>query len=247
MRNIWTIASREYKYFFGSPIAYLVAFGVLLVLGIFFYLNIEFATQQQQFVPTVQNTTAPLATLLMLAVPAVTTRSLAEERRLGTIELLLTAPVRDWELVVGKWLGSFLLLATIIAISMLFPFVLNEMVNPGIDQGPLISGYLGLFLLTSALVAVGVAISSFFNNQIAAFATIMATMILLWWVIGPIAQVLGPAGPGSTLIGYLDLQQHLFNNLIQGVIDLADIIYFLSLTSLALFIGTMAVETRRWR
>lgn len=246
MRNIWTIASREYRFFFGSPIAYLVAFGILLVLGIFFYLNIQIATQQQ-FVPTVQITIGPLATLLMLAVPAVTTRSLAEERRLGTIELLLTAPVRDWELVVGKWLGGFLFLATIIAVSLIFPFVLNEMVDPGIDQGPLISGYLGLILLTGTLVAVGVAISAFFNNQIAAFATIMAIMILLWWVIGPIAQVLGPAESGSALIGYLDLSQHFFANLISGVIDLADIVYFLSVTSLALFIGTMAVETRRWR
>lgn len=246
MRNIWTIAAREYKYFFGSPIAYLITFGILLVLGIFFYLNIQVATQQQ-FVPTVQITIGPLATLLMLAIPAVTTRSLAEERRLGTIELLLTAPVRDWELVIGKWLGSFLFMATIIGISLIFPFVLNEMVDPGIDQGPLITGYLGLILLTSTLVAVGVAISSFFNNQIAAFASIMATMILLWWVIGPIAQVLGPAGIGSTLVGYLDLSQHFFTNLMSGVMDLADIVYFLSVTALALFIGTMAVETRRWR
>jgi ABC-2 type transport system permease protein len=96
-------------------------------------------------------------------------------------------------------------------------------------------------------VAVGVAISAFFNNQIAAFATIMATMILLWWVIGPIAQVLGPAESSSALIGYLDLSQHFFANLLSGVMDLADIVYFLSVTSLALFVGTMAVETRRWR
>lgn len=246
MRNIWTIASREFKFFFGSPIAYLVAFGILLVLGIFFYLNIQIATQQQ-FAPTVQVTIGPLATLLMLAVPAVTTRSLAEERRLGTIELLLTAPVRDWELVIGKWLGSFLFLATIIAVSLIFPFVLNEMVEPGVDQGPLITGYLGLFLLAGALVAIGVAISAFFNNQIAAFASIMATMIVLWWVIGPIAQVAGPAESSSALIGYLDLSQHFFSNLITGVLDLADIVYFLSVTSLALFVGTMAVETRRWR
>lgn len=246
MRNIWTIASREYKYFFGSPIAYLIAFGILLVLGIFFYLNIQIATQQQ-FTPTAQITIGPLATLLMLAVPAVTTRSLAEERRLGTIELLLTAPVRDWELVVGKWLGSFLFLLTIVAVSLIFPFVLNEMVDPGIDQGPLITGYLGLILLTGTLVAVGVAISSFFTNQIAAFATIMATMILLWWVIGPIAQVVGPAGSSSAFVGYLDLSQHFFSNFIQGVLDLTDIVYFLSLTALSLFIGTMAVETQRWR
>jgi ABC-2 type transport system permease protein len=201
----------------------------------------------QQFAPGVQITLGPMATLLMLATPAVTTRLLAEEQRMGTIELLLTAPVRDWELVVGKWLGAFLFFLTIILITLIYPLVLNQLVDPGIDQGPLLSGYLGVMLLSAALIAIGVAISSFFSNQIAAFATTMGVLILLWWVIGPIAQNAGPAGVGSELVGYLDLSEHYFSNLLRGVIDLRDIVYYLSVTALALFIGTMSVEMRRWR
>ena len=246
MRNILTIARREYKLYFESPVAYMIIFTVLLVIGILFYLNIQVAVMQQ-FVPGVQIVLGPLATVLLLATPAITTRLLAEEQRLGTIELLLTAPVRDWELVIGKWLGAFLFLATVILITLLYPLALNQFVQPGIDQGPLLSGYLGILLLSAALVAVGVAISSLFSNQIAAFATTMGVLILLWWIIGPIAQTAGAASSTSSVIAYLDLSQHFFGNMIQGIIDLRDITYYVSLTALALFIGTVSVETRRWR
>jgi ABC-2 type transport system permease protein len=107
MRNVWTIASREYKQYFASPAAYLVAFMFLLILGILFYANILNA-MVQQFPPTVQVILGPLVTILLFATPAITMRLLADEQRLGTMELLLTAPVRDWELVVGKcWVVSF--------------------------------------------------------------------------------------------------------------------------------------------
>ncbi len=247
MRNIWIIAKREFKLYYGSPTAYLIAFLILLVLGILFYLNIQVASQQQ-FAPGVQITLAPMATLIMLATPAITTRLLADEQRMGTIELLLTAPVRDWELVVGKWLGAFLFLLTIIVVSLIYPLALNQLVSPGIDQGPLISGYLGIILVTASLVAIGVAISAFFNNQIAAFATTMGAFIVLWWIINPIAQTVSPAaGAGSVLINYLDFSSHFFNNLLTGVIDLQDIVFYLSVIALGLFVGTMSVETRRWR
>jgi ABC-2 type transport system permease protein len=247
MRNIWIIARREYKLYFASPAAYLIAFMILLALGILFYLNLQVAAMQQ-FAPGVQITLAPMATLIMLATPAITTRLLAEEQRMGTIELLLTAPVRDWELVTGKWLGAFLFLLSIIVVSLIYPLVLNQLVSPGIDQGPLLSGYLGIILLSASLVAVGVAISSFFNNQIAAFATTMGVFILLWWIIGPIAQTMGPAGGGgSDIISSLDFSQHFFNNLIMGVIDLSDVVFYISMTALGIFLGIVSVETRRWR
>src|SRR5512137_331131 len=121
MHNIWTITKREYNLYFSSPVAYMMAFVVFLVLGIFFILNLQVASSQQGYVPGAEIVMAPLATLFVLITPAITTRLLAEERRLGTIELLLTAPVKDWELVVGKWLGGFLLLDTIIAITLVYP------------------------------------------------------------------------------------------------------------------------------
>jgi ABC-2 type transport system permease protein len=214
MHNIWTIAKREYSLYFASPVAYMAAFVILLVLGIFFYLNLQVSFLQQGYVPGVEATLFPLATMLVFITPAITTRLLAEEQRLGTIELLLTAPVRDWELVVGKWLGGFLMLLTIVAITLLYPMLLNQLVDPGIDQGPVLSGYLGMILLCAAMVAVGVAISSFFNNQIAAFITTLGALILLWWIIGPISQVLGPASNSANLIKYLDFNDHFTSALI---------------------------------
>ncbi len=246
MRNIWTIASKEYDQYFASPIAYLVMFVILFVVGIFFYLQLQ-AAYIQQFAPGVDITAGPLAALMMLSIPALTTRTLAEERRTGTIELLLTAPIRDWELVVGKWLGVFLLLLTIIAITLVFPLVLNQLVSPGIDQGQLIAAYLGLILVAAALSAVGVFISSLFSNQIAAFATTLGILILLWWVIGPIAQTVGPVGRFGDLITYLNFNDHFYSNMLRGILDLKDVIFYLSVTALCLFLGTMTVETRRWR
>jgi ABC-2 type transport system permease protein len=243
MRNIWTIAAREYKLFFASPAAYLVAFMILLILGLIFYSGLVGA-MMQQFAPGIDLVLGPLITLLLFGIPAITMRLLAEEQRMGTIELLLTAPVRDYELVVGKWLGAFLFILTLVAVTWIFPFVLNALVDPGIDQGPLVSGYLGVLLICAALVAIGVMISSFFSNQISAFFATLGVFLLLWLISLP-SQSGGPGG--SELLTYLDFSEHYYNTLFRGVIDLRDIVYYLSVTALALFLGSVAVETRRWR
>jgi ABC-2 type transport system permease protein len=185
-----------------------------------------------------------LTTLVLFATPAVTMRLLAEEQRLGTMELLLTAPVRDWELVTGKWLGGFLFLLTLIAVTWLFPFILNIITEPGIDQGPLVSGYLGMALFTAALVAIGVAISSLFSNQIAVFFATLGIYLVLWLISMP-SQAMG--GMGSELLRYLDISEHFYNTFYRGIIDLSDAVYYLSLTALALFLGSLSVEARRWK
>jgi ABC-2 type transport system permease protein len=246
MRNVWTIAHREYKLYFASPAPYLVTFMILLVIGVVFYLDIQYAAQSSTPMG-VEIVLSPMAFLLMLATPAITARLLAEEQRMGTIELLLTAPVRDWELVVGKWLGAFMLMLTIAAVSIIYPLILNRLISPGIDQGPVITGYLGIILLCSALVAIGVAVSAFFNSQIAAFFLTLFVLVFLWWVVGFLTQIGGGTGVASQVIGYLNINGHFYNDMIRGVIDLQDIVFYLSLTALGLFVGTMAVETRRWR
>ncbi len=250
MHNIWTIAKREYQLYFASPVAYMLAFFLLLILGLFFYASVSYAVNpigmQSGFVPRVDSILQPLGVLLVLLTPALTTRLLAEERRLGTIELLMTAPVRDWELVVGKWLGAMLLLLTFMAITLIFPLILNQMVSPGIDQGPLITGYLGLILLSASIIAVGVLISSFFSNQISAFITTMGVVIFLWWIITVIVQVAGALGSAPSWLGYLDYSGHFYDNFLRGVLDLRDVVYYLSITVLALFFGSLSVEARRW-
>jgi ABC-2 type transport system permease protein len=249
MRNIWIIAKREYRLYFASPVAYVVAFFIYGVSGIFFYLNLQFASQQQGqgYVPGIDSILAPMATILIFIIPAITTRLLAEEQRMGTIELLLTAPVRDWELVVGKWLGALLLMLTILVVTLIYPLVLNQLVDPGIDKGPIITGYIGLVLVAGALISAGLVISSLFTNQVAAFLATFALLVFLWWILGPIAQVIGPTSGNAQFLSYLDFNDHYLSNMVRGVFDLSDIIYFLSVTALGLFLSTMSVELRRWR
>ncbi len=246
MRNVWIIARREYKIFFSSPVAYVVAFFFLILIGWFFYQGLYESVLNSMYggsAPTVQIVISPLVTLLLFVMPAITMRSIAEELRLGTMELMLTAPVKDWELVLGKWLGAFLFMLSLLAVTWIFPIVLNFMVTPGIDQGLLISGYLGLVLMVAALVAVGVFISSLFNNQLVVFLVSLA-LVLIFWLVRPATSTTG--GLGSQIITYLNFIDH-YLNFFQGTIDLSDIVYYLSMTSLALFLGTVSVEMRRWR
>jgi len=242
MRNIWTIAQREYRQYFGTPMAYMVAFLYLLVMGVIFYYNLLTATYQQ-YPPQVQAVIGPMVTVMLFVTPALTMRLIAAEQGEGTIELLLTAPVRDWELVLGKWLGGFLFMVTLLAVTLIYPFILHQLVDPGIDQGVLIANYLGLTLMSGSLIAVGVATSSLFKNQTAAFFATLGIMLLLW-LIGISSQAAGSLG--SQVLMYLDFRSHFYDTLYRGVIDLSDVVYYLSLTSLALLLGSVFVEVRRW-
>src|SRR5215208_626946 len=249
MRNIWIIAKREFDHYFISPIAYVVAFLILLTTGIIFAINIYYFIQNalQSFgqVPDISPVTGAFGFLLVLSIPAVTMRTLADEARMGTLELLLTAPVRDFELVAGKWLGSFLFILTIVAVSLVYPIILNGLVSPGIDQQLVMSSYLGVILVAASFLALGVGISAVFTNQVAAFFVTLMTFVFLWWLIGFPAQVL--QGSASDIFRYLDMKTHFYDSLNMGSIKLADLVYFVSLIALGLFTGTTAIETRRWR
>lgn len=249
MRNIWIIAKREYNHYFISPIAYVVAFLILLTIGIIFAVNIYFFIQNafQSFgqVPDIAPITGAFGFLLVLSIPAITMRLLADEARMGTLELLLTAPVRDFELVTGKWLGGLLFMLTILAMTLVYPLILNSLVTPGIDQQLVMSAYLGIILITAAFLALGVGISAVFTNQVAAFFVTLITFVFLWWLIGFPAQVL--QGTASELFRYLDMKTHFYDALNVGSIRLSDLVYFFSLIALGLFVGTTAVEVRRWR
>ncbi|HSL30109.1 MAG TPA: ABC transporter permease subunit [Anaerolineales bacterium] len=249
MRNIWIIAKREYNHYFVSPIAYVVAFMILLTMGIIFAINIFYFIQNafQSFgqVPDISPITGAFGFLLVLSIPALTMRLLADEARMGTLELLLTAPVRDFELVAGKWLGGLLFILTILAITLIYPLILNNLVTPGIDQQLVISSYLGVILVAAAFLALGVGISAMFTNQVAAFFITLSVFVLLWWLIGFPAQVM--QGTGGELFRYLSMQTHFYEAFNVGNIYLTDIIYFVSLIALGLFVGTTAIEVRRWR
>jgi ABC-2 type transport system permease protein len=170
-------------------------------------------------------------------------RALADEQRMGTIELLLTSPVRDWELVVGKWLGAMGFIAALLAVTWVYPIILHRLTSPGIDQGVLVSAYIGLLLMVASMVAIGVLISSLFSSAVPAFFVTLAVLLGLW-IIGGFSS---GTGAGSEFLRYLSFVDHFYTNLYRGVLDLADLVYYLSLTALALFLGTQVVEARRWR
>lgn len=250
MRNIWIIAKREFNHYFISPIAYVVAFMILLTVGIMFSLNVLYFIQNafQAFgqAPDASLITEVFAFLLVLSVPAISMRLLADEARTGTLELLLTAPVRDFELVVGKWLGGCLFILAILAVTLIYPLILHfVLVSPGIDQQLVVSSYLGVILLAASFLALGVGISAVFSNPVAAFFVTLSSFVVLWWLIGIPAQLL--PGTAGEVFRYLDVKTHFYNALNIGSIRLSNLIYFISLIALGLFIGTTAVETRRWR
>jgi len=248
MRNIWTIARREYRHYFTSPIAYIVALLTLLTVGVYFVVIIYYLTNQSYYsntAPGIDIVIGPMATVFLFASPALTMRLLADEQRMGTLELLLTTPIKEGELVVGKWLGAFLFLLTIIAVTLVFPIVLNKLTSPGIDQGAMISAYAAIILLTAAFLAIGTAMSSFFNNQFAAFFATLAVLILFWWLIRMPTYII-QNNTINNILNYVDLNNR-FTTMLTGTMSLSDIVYPISLTALGLFLSAIAVEIRRWR
>jgi ABC-2 type transport system permease protein len=247
MRNTWTIAKREYRNYFSSPLAYIVMLLILGVVGIIFVLNLLALTSNpfgMSGAPDAGMVVGPMAFLMVFSAPALTMRLLADEQRMGTLELLLTAPVRDWELVFGKWLGAFLFILTVILITLIYPLILHNLTDPGIDQMLMLSSYLGITLISAAFLSVGVSISAMFSNQFAAFFTSMGVLVVMWWLIGAPANYLAQ---GGEVFSYLDMNIRFYNSMLQGIINLSDLVYFVSITALGLFIGTVAIESRRWR
>jgi len=248
MRNIWTIAKREYNHYFISPLAYVVAFIILMPLGIYFAV-IVFATSQQAFSgappPDISPITWLFCFLLVFTTPVLTMRLISDEARMGTLELLLTAPIRDFELVVGKWLSAFLFILTILAITLIFPLILHFMlVSPGIDQKLFLSAYLGVILVAGAFLALGVGISAIFTNQFAAFFVTFGLFFFLWFLVSLPANLLPNGGDA---LNYLNMSSHFNEGFNAGNIKLSDIVYYISLIALGLFMGTTAIEVRRWR
>lgn len=238
MRNVWTITMRELKAYFVSPIAYAVSALFLVLMGALFTLNISFSREA-----SMRDTFNTMVFILLLIAPALTMRLLAEEQRMGTIELLLTSPVHDWQVVVGKYLGSLILFLLMLVVPTLYYVVLLYFLGPP-DFGPIATSYLGILLLGGSFLAIGVFTSSLTQNQIIAFLASWVILILLW-----IANAAGSFGGGSQLanaISYLSITQHM-DDFFRGVVDTTNIVFALSVIAVALFAATQMLQTRRWR
>jgi len=246
MRNIWTIAKREYNAYYNSPLAYVVMVLLFGVVGIIFALNLVSVTSNAFFAQALDPTlvAGPLLFMMLFCTPALTMRLISEEARTGTLELLLTAPLRDWELVIGKWLGAFLFMLTVLVLTLIFPIMINSMTTPGIDIPQTLSSYIGMVLVIAAFLGIGVGVSAIFTNQFAAFFTTLGILVIMWFLIGAPANLL-PVG--QEFFSYLDMNSHFYSGFNQGNVNLTDIIYYLSITALGLFTGNIAIDYRRWK
>jgi ABC-2 type transport system permease protein len=231
MRQIWVISKKELQSFFDSLTAYIMLIAFLGFSGLFTWLygsDIFYVKQA-----TLQPFFGVSYWTLFFFIPALTMRQFAEENRTGTIELLLTRPVSDWQVVFGKFLGTLLLI--IIALAFTLPYYFSVASLGNIDHGATITGYLGLMLVSACYISIGIFSSSISNNQIVGFLLALAIGILFHFVFSFLAQATG--GIVGTILYFLSLNTH-FDSISRGVIDSKDIIYFLSI----IFLGLISTE-----
>ena len=238
MLNMLAIVRKELRTYFASPVAYVVIAAFPFISGYLFAILVTAPPGAAE--ASMNIIFGNVAVILLLIAPALTMRLLAEEQRSGTIELLLTSPVQDWEVVVGKYLASLVLLLVPVAMTLVYPAVLLRFGDP--DTGPIIAGYLGLILFGAAFLAVGVLASSLTQNQVIA-AVVAVAVLLALWLTNAFASVFQP--PLNNILSYLSLIGH-YGEFGRGVIDSKDVIYYLSVIVVALFLATRALETRRW-
>ena len=179
--------------------------------------------------------------LILLFSALLTMRLISEERKLGTWELLLTAPVREYEIVLGKFLSCFLLLAGMLVLTLYFPILLYILGDP--DTGPILTSYLGLLLLGSASLAIGIFASSLTPNQIVS-AVVAGGILFGLWILGKVGSLI--PDPAGEILSYFSLSYH-FPNFIRGIVDTRDVVYYLSVTIVFLFLSVRSIETERWR
>jgi ABC-2 type transport system permease protein len=235
LQTALTIARRELGAYFVSPIAYLVTAAFLLISGYLF--SVILITSQ---LASMEGLFFNINVILLFIAPLLTMRLLAEEQRSGTIEVLLTAPVRDWEVVLGKFLASLGMFCVMLLLTLFYPFIIWRLGgNP--DYGPIISSYIGLLLLAGAMLAIGTMASALTENQIVA-AVLAFVILLVLWLIGAAGNVVTGAAEVFQALSLPDR----YNDFARGAVNLEDVVYYLSLMIGALFIATRILETRRY-
>jgi ABC-2 type transport system permease protein len=237
MRNVLAIARKEIRSYFASPTAYVVTAVILVISAAFQWAQLLGG----QAGANLFNLFGPLQIILIFLAPAITMRLFAEEQSSGTIELLLTSPVREWEVVIGKYLAALTLFLLIVVLTMWNLVLLFIYGSP--DIGPIISGYLGLILTGAAFLAVGMLTSTFTKNQIVSWVVSIGVLLLLL-LIPNIARLAPP--PADIIIRYLSFSEH-SGALTRGLIEVRDLVYYISFIAVFLFLTMRSLETRRWR
>jgi ABC-2 type transport system permease protein len=256
MRNTLAIAHKELRSYFTSPIGYIVIGFFALLYGYFYVTMLNYFVRQSMQMsqlgpggsqamsinevmirPLVQNVTI----LILFLMPMVTMRSYAEEKRSGTIELLLTSPLTDLQIILGKFLGALALWGVALAVSLIHIAILFIYGTP--EWKPILTAYLGLLLMGGCFISVGLLISSLTNNQIVAGMATFGVFLLLW-IINWIGSFSGPTVDRITQ--YLSIIDH-FDDFAKGVIDTSHLVYYISFISFGLFLTAKSVDSERWR
>jgi ABC-2 type transport system permease protein len=255
MRNIGIIALREIKTYFTSPIAYVVIFVFLLLVGFFFYSSIWWFNSQSiqmaqnpyyyQQININQMVYSPLfhnmSIILLLMLPLLTMRLFSEEKKTGTDELLFTSPVQIGQIILGKYSAALVVLAAMLGLTGLLSVFTFAFGNPELAQ--ILNGYLGLFLMGAAFIAVGVFFSSLTENQIVA-AILTFGALLLFWILNWASY--SATGIWQGVLNYLSIFQH-FDDMTRGILDTTDVVYYISYAFFGLFLTYSVIQSRRWR
>jgi ABC-2 type transport system permease protein len=256
MRNIFIIAKRDLRAQFNSPVAYVVLGGTVLLLGVLFFLiphvggvfagsfwEIDRATMDQMFVYL-----PPLMSLFVI--PAVTMRSIAAEKGSGTLELLITMPVRDSDVILGKYLASCVMVLILLALTSLYPLMMFAGMPwhlGTLDPGPVWSGYLGCALFGFAAVAIGMMLSSLTESDVIAFFTTSGVLCFLYaigWIVS-LQSSSGAVGALSDGLAFISFQTRL-QSFVRGIIDARAVVYFLSVATICLLVSFRSLESRKW-
>ncbi len=241
MNNILIIAKKEFKNYFNSLSAYIVIVLFLVVsCALFFFWGLGFFFRNQA---DMRLFFGLMPLIFLIFAPAMSMGLWAEEKKLGTAEVLLTLPFRDYEVVVGKYLASFLLLILTVGLSFTVPIAVAALGNP--DPGPIIGGYLGTFLLGGAYLSIGLFASTLTSDQISAFLFGFVLCLVLY-IIGDTFVLLRMPRFLVPAFSFLGIGWH-FESISKGVIDLRDIIYYFSMIGFFLYLSIYSVESRKWR
>jgi ABC-2 type transport system permease protein len=251
MRNVMTIAGKELRGYFSSPMGWVLMGLFALLFGYFFLAYLEMFAQasmqpaqgrpvnvnQDMIRGLLQNASV----LILFLLPMITMRTYAEEKRSGTIELLLTAPVTDIEIVAGKFLGAVGFFVALLSVTLLNMAILFWHGSP--ELAPVLTGYLGLLLMGSCFISIGLFVSSTTKNQVVAGAATFVVALLLW-IISWLGSSFGPTT--ASVLSYLSITEH-FDDFGKGVIDTTHLVYYLSVITFGLFLTVKSVDTERWR
>jgi ABC-2 type transport system permease protein len=254
LRNIQAIAGKELRGYFASPMAYIIIGLFALLFGMFYSVYLRaFVEQSQRMMmmggggnvnvneQMIRGVLQNVAVIILFVMPLITMRTYAEEKRSGTIELLLTSPLTDTEIIVGKYLGAMGLYVAMLFVTMIDIAILFKLGNP--EWRPIAAGYLGLVLMGGCFVAVGLLISSLTKNQIVAGFITFAVFLMLW-IINWFSDSVGPTG--RTVLSFLSITDH-FDDFTKGIIDTKHVVYYLSFITFGLFLTSKSVDSERWR